>query len=185
MRRLQLLAAERLQSAWLARVHGDAVVGRASRSTGTRECRIPCARLAQCWMGMSCSQSGSPLQGVGLGASGLLQSGVEGRKPRSGPPTLSGCCLGGGRSSFPQLSWGQEALRLNGVSGGQPPAPCQQRCRHPQPKGTPQGPFPLSSGSCWPWNGKEGGCWCPPRAPPLHRGCQGKQHFVQALEWLC
>lgn len=97
---LHLLAAERLQSAWLAQVHGDAVVGRASHSIGTSESRIPCAG---CWMGRSCSQSGFALQGAGLGASGLLQSGVKGRKPRSGPPTLGCCWLGGGRGGQEQL----------------------------------------------------------------------------------
>lgn len=82
---------------------------------------------------------------------------------------------GVGRSSFPQLSWAQGSTE---TVWGTAPSPLPAEV-------SPQGPFPLSSGSCWPWNGKEGGCWCPPRAPPLHRGCQGKQHFVQALEWLC
>lgn len=108
----------------------------------------------------------------------------SGRKEAEEWPTHARLLLVG-RSSFPQLSWGQGSSETSWSVWGTALTPCQQRCHHPQPKGTPQGAFPLSSGSCWPGNGKEGGCWCPPRAPPLHRGCQGEQHFVRALEWLC
>lgn len=73
-RHQQLSAAERLQSVLLAQVHGDAVM-RAEHHTvsiGTGEWRLPRAGFVLCWMGMSHSWLGFPLQGVDLGASALV-----------------------------------------------------------------------------------------------------------------
>lgn len=134
---LQLLAAERLQSAWLAQVHGDAVVGRASHSIGTSECRIPCAG---CWMGRSCSQSGFARQGGGSGCFRPPAIRSE-RKEAEEWPTHARLLLVGRREGWA----GAASLSCPGprgaprLSGGQPPAPCQQRCHHKVLSPSPQG----------------------------------------------
>lgn len=120
------------------------MVGKASHSIGTSECRIPCAGLALCWMGMSCSQPSFPLQGAGLGASGALQSGMKGRKLRSGPPTL-GCC-----------GWEEGgALRFSGVSGDSLQPPASTGVTIHSPKGHHKVLFPSPLGAAAPGMGRK------------------------------
>lgn len=192
-----LLVAKRLQSALLARVHGDAAAEGEHHavSVGTGECRVPRAGLALRLMGLSCSWLGFPVWLADLGASGLMAIGSEGNEAKEWP-TFGCWCLGGQGAAALGCTGARGAPRLSGgislwfcytlgtwslCRGGWRAAPGLLPAEMP-PLPMAQRDIPVAStvrslsplGELLALGGISGGCWHLPRPLPLHGGPVGR-----------